>query len=913
MVLWRIILLLIFAVTIHQVHSQLDSNGFLSIDCGLSVNSSYIDSETKLTYVSDEQFIDTGVTSQISSSYIISNSPLKELETVRSFPTGIRNCYTLRSMTVGFKYLIRATFYYANYDNLNKPPTFDIYLGIDFWDTVETFNDGDTFYYHEIIVLAAANYIQVCLVNKNLGNPFISSLHLRQLNSKIYQFANATQSLILVERKDLGGSKDISYPQDKYDRWWFPETLTGTIDISTNSTLVPDVDFEPPSVVMQTAATTSSILKPLNINWTVDNKSTTYYWILHFYEIQPPLIGRREFDTLMNGKKVLNEPTIPQTSHWTTIWWRGVTNYNISLVATSNSTLPPLLNAYELYKIAPVGVTGTTYSADDMLFLLAVAAINSIKQDHQIKKGWSGDPCLPKEFIWTGVSCTSNLSNIIRITSLNLSSSGLTGPLSSYFGNLNALVSLDLSSNDLSGSLPTNLDQLTALTHLDIRGNSKISTTLPLGLQKKVENGSLTYMYADINPTSSGSSKKTIIIIIPILLLVIIAVVVATVCYLRKKNKQSMVTAANDHAINYENIPQEGNPNGNYAGSASAISNQPKEEAQGIPNINNRQFSYNDIKRITNDFKNNIGTGGFGSVYSGYLENGLQVAIKVLSQSSTQGVREFMAEAENLTRVHHRNLVSLRGYCTDKSCMALVYEYMQGGNLHDKLKDNEMPLSWKQRLRIAYESALGLEYLHKACNPPLIHRDIKTSNILLNSNLEAKIADFGLSRAFDSDATTHVSTRIVGTPGYLDPEYYLSNQISAKSDVYSFGVVMLEIITGRTPIIKEGGNLVQWVHQKLSGGDIESIVDTRMQEKYDINSVWKVTELACRCTEPTSSQRPTMSAVVAELKESMDFEMSMEEVPIKSTTNLPSDVSQDSSTFEMTYMDGKPTIGPSVR
>ncbi|XP_078149611.1 putative LRR receptor-like protein kinase At1g51890 [Carex rostrata] len=530
-----------------------------------------------------------------------------------------------------------------------------------------------------------------------------------------------------------------------------------------------------------------------------------------------------------------------------------------------------------MYKIAPVGAS--TYSAD-------VVAINNIKQGHQIKKGWSGDPCLPKEFIWTGVSCTSNSSSITRITALNLSSSGLTGPLSSYFGNLNALVSLDLSSNDLSGSLPSSLDQLTALTYLDIRGNSKISTTLPLGLQKKLENGSLTYMFGDINPTSSHSSKKTIIIIIPILLMVIIAVVIATVCYLRKKR------------------------------SASAISNQPKEQAQGIPNIDNRQFGYNDIKRITNDFKNNIGTGGFGSVYSGYLENGLQVAIKVLSQSSTQGVREFMAEAENLTRVHHRNLVSLRGYCTDKSCMALVYEYMQGGNLHDKLKDNEMPLSWKQRLRIAYESALGLEYLHKACNPPLIHRDVKTSNILLNSNLEAKIADFGLSRAFDSDATTHVSTKIVGTPGYLDPEYYLSNQLSAKSDVYSFGVVILEIITGRPPIVnagREGGNLVQWVRQKLSGGDIESIVDTRMQDKYDINSVWKVTELASRCTEPTSSQRPTMSAVVAELKESMDFEMSMEGIHKKSTTNLVSDVSQDSTNFEMAYMGGMPTIGPSVR
>ncbi|XP_078149444.1 leucine-rich repeat receptor-like serine/threonine-protein kinase At2g14510 [Carex rostrata] len=281
-------------------------------------------------------------------------------------------------------------------------------------------------------------------------------------------------------------------------------------------------------------------------------------------------------------------------------------------------------------------------------------------------------------------------------------------------------------------------------------------------------------MFGDINPTPSPWKKIIVIIIsivVVVLLLVIGAVVIATVCCLRKKHEQSIVPTENNHAINYANIPQDGNPYGNYAESAAAISNQPKAEAQGIPNIDNRQFGYNDIKRMTNDFKNNIGTGGFGSVYWGHLENGLQVAVKVLSESSSQGVREFMAEAENLTRVHHRNLVSLVGYCIDKSCMALVYEYMQGGNLHDKLKDNGTPLSWKERLQIAYESALGLEYLHKACNPPLIHRDVKTSNILLNANLEAKIADFGLSRAFDINATSHtVSTRIVGTLGYLDPE-----------------------------------------------------------------------------------------------------------------------------------------------
>ncbi|KAF3325231.1 hypothetical protein FCM35_KLT10302 [Carex littledalei] len=279
------------------------------------------------------------------------------------------------------------------------------------------------------------------------------------------------------------------------------------------------------------------------------------------------------------------------------------------------------------------------------------------------------------------------------------------------------------------------------------------------------------------------------------------------------------------------------------------------------------------------------------------------------SHSSSQGVKEFMAEARNLGRVHHKSLVALKGYCIGRNCLALVYEYMEEGNLQEKLKaDDVRPLTWKQRLRIAYQSAQGLEYLHKACNPPLIHRDVKASNILLNANLEAKIADFGLSRAFDSDAVHYVSTRIIGTPGYLDPEYFSSSQLSAKSDVYSFGVVLLEIITGQPPISEdlEGGNLVQWVRTNLSVGDIKSIVDPKMQNKYDINSVWKVTNVACRCTESSSSERPSMSAVVSELKESLELEISTDIMYCEcSTDNLATDVSQDSA-FEMAYMDGMP-------
>ncbi|KAJ4812966.1 Leucine-rich repeat protein kinase family protein [Rhynchospora pubera] len=444
-------------------------------------------------------------------------------------------------------------------------------------------------------------------------------------------------------------------------------------------------------------------------------------------------------DTLMINFNYTNAPT-----------------YNISLEATSSSTLPPLLNAIELYTVLPI--TATTYAQD-------VNAIYSIKKYYKIDQQWStGDPCIPS--LWIYVLCTADSNNIMRITSLLLSSNGLTGSVSDHFGNLTALTSLYLHHNNLSGSIPNSLSQLTNLVTLDLSHNN-LSGSLPKSLGQYLTRLESLYVfklwcYNPTNPTPSPSRKKKSIIAIPVVVpLLVIAVATATAWWLKRKKYILSITS---------------HPNESYD--------------------SNRQFSYNEIKRITNNFENNIGTGGYGAVYFGLLEDGAQVAVKVRSHSSQQGIKEFSAEARNLTRVHHRNLVSLMGYCIDKNCMAIVYEYMQEGNLQDKLKDNATPLSWIQRLRIVYESALGLEYLHQACNPPLIHRDVKTSNILLNANLEAKVADFGLSRAFNSEASFHVLTTVVGTIGYLDPEYFTTNQLSAKSDVFSFGIVLLEVITG---------------------------------------------------------------------------------------------------------------------
>ncbi|KAK3135032.1 hypothetical protein QOZ80_5BG0413780 [Eleusine coracana subsp. coracana] len=297
-----------------------------------------------------------------------------------------------------------------------------------------------------------------------------------------------------------------------------------------------------------------------------------------------------------------------------------------------------------------------------------------------------------------------------------------------------------------------------------------------------------------------------------------------------------------------------------------------------LQQLENRRFTYKELEVITNNFKQVLGRGGFGYVYDGFLENGTQVAVKLRSDSSNQGVKEFLAEAQILTRIHHKNLVSMIGYCKDGDYMALVYEYMSEGTLQESIEGSGQSgrfLNWRQRLKIALESAQGLEYLHMGSNPPLIHRDVKTSNILLNSKLEAKIADFGLSKAFNRDNDTHISTNvIVGTPGYVDPEYHTTMQPTTKSDVYSFGVVLLELIAGRPAILRdpEPTSIVKWAQLCLAKGNIESIADPRMHGDYDINGVWKAADIALKCTAMTSMQRPTMTDVVAQLQECLELE-----------------------------------------
>ncbi|XP_074280959.1 proline-rich receptor-like protein kinase PERK15 isoform X1 [Silene latifolia] len=287
-------------------------------------------------------------------------------------------------------------------------------------------------------------------------------------------------------------------------------------------------------------------------------------------------------------------------------------------------------------------------------------------------------------------------------------------------------------------------------------------------------------------------------------------------------------------------------------------------------------FSYDELAVATNNFSeaNILGQGGFGYVHKGILPNGKEVAVKSLKAGSGQGEREFQAEVEIISRVHHRHLVSLVGYCITGSHRLLVYEFVPNSTLEFHLHGKGQPtMDWPTRLKIALGSAKGLAYLHEDCHPKIIHRDIKAANILLTDKFEAMVADFGLAK-FTSDANTHVSTRVMGTFGYLAPEYAASGKLTDKSDVFSFGVMLLELITGRRPVDPAytymDDSLVDWARpllaRSLEENNFDALVDPRLQDNYNPSEMARMVASASACVRHSARRRPPMSKVVRALE-----------------------------------------------
>ncbi|KAE8714959.1 LRR receptor-like serine/threonine-protein kinase [Hibiscus syriacus] len=280
-------------------------------------------------------------------------------------------------------------------------------------------------------------------------------------------------------------------------------------------------------------------------------------------------------------------------------------------------------------------------------------------------------------------------------------------------------------------------------------------------------------------------------------------------------------------------------------------------------------FSYNQLRSATDDFhsSNKIGYGGFGTVYKGILKDGTEVAVKTLAAQSKQGAREFLTEINTISNVKHPNLVELIGCCIEGANRILVYEYVENKSLDKVLLDQRstnIKLDWSKRSAICIGIARGLAFLHEELVPHIVHRDIKSSNILLDKDFNPKIGDFGLAKLFP-DNITHISTRIAGTTGYLAPEYALGGQLTMKADVYSFGVLVLEIISGRSSSKTDWGGtgmlLLEWAWQLHEEGKLLELVDPELGEFPD-EEVLRYMKVAFFCTQAAANRRPLMSQVI---------------------------------------------------
>ncbi|KAG8074818.1 hypothetical protein GUJ93_ZPchr0006g42110 [Zizania palustris] len=479
---------------------------------------------------------------------------------------------------------------------------------------------------------------------------------------------------------------------------------------------------------------------------------------------------------------------------------------------------------------------------------------------------------------FTGV-IPPEIGQLKMLDGFNVSFNSLSGEIPQQICNLTNLQLLDLSNNQLTGVLPSKLTDMHFLSRFNV-SNNNLEGPVPTGRQFD------TFLYSSYigNPKLCGPMLSNHCNSVPI-----------HSAYTKQRNKKAIVALALGVFFGALAIlfllgrllmsirrtsfvhQNKGSNNGDIeATSLSSVSEHLHDVIKGsmlvmVPRVKgeSNNLTFKDILKATNNFdqQNIIGCGGNGLVYKAELPNGSTLAIKKLNGEMCLMEREFTAEVEALSMAQHDNLVPLWGYCIQGSSRLLIYSYMENGSLDDWLhnRDNTRPLlEWPTRLKIAQGASQGLSYIHNVCKPHIVHRDIKSSNILLDREFRAYVADFGLARLI-LPYDTHVTTELIGTLGYIPPEYGQAWVATLRGDIYSFGVVLLELLTGKRPVqvLSKSKELVQWVREMRSQGKDAEVLDPVLRGRSHEDQMLKVLDVACKCISHNPCMRPNIQEVVS--------------------------------------------------
>ncbi|KEH40666.1 putative protein kinase RLK-Pelle-LRR-IX family [Medicago truncatula] len=509
----------------------------------------------------------------------------------------------------------------------------------------------------------------------------------------------------------------------------------------------------------------------------------------------------------------------------------------------------------------------------------------------ELAKSWKGnDPCGGDS--WKGIICSAG-----NVSVINFQNMGFSGSISPSFASLSSVTRLLLSNNHLTGTIPKELASMPALKEIDVSSNA-LYGQIPLFrgdvVVKTSGNPDIGKDKPHDSPNSPGSTsggkdkKKVSVGVIVGIVMGIVGFIIAVgvfvfIMYCRRHNKRDGKIQTPNAIVIHPHHSGEGN--GVKISVAAAESSgagvtggtggfSPSRSVKNVE-AGSMVISIQVLREVTDNFseKNILGKGGFATVYKGELDDGTKIAVKRMKSEMVgdQGLNEIKSEIAVLTKVRHRHLVALLGYCLDENEKLLVFEYMPQGTLSQHLfdwKDDGLkPLGWKRRLSIALDVARGVEYLHGLAQQIFIHRDLKPSNILLGDDMRAKVADFGLVR-LAPEGQASFQTKLAGTFGYMAPEYAVTGRVTTKVDVYSYGVILMEMITGKKAIDNsrqdENIHLVTWFRRMLLNKDsFEKVIDPAMDiDEEGLESFRTIAGLASHCCAREPNQRPDMGHVV---------------------------------------------------